>query len=72
MKLYWVLFPIMDLRQVVDVAKRILTKEKIDRQLTGQTSSTLSMSVRDGHNKRVPFDATDDIVVYYSFANESI
>ena len=31
-KLYWVLFPIMDLRQAVEMAKRILTKEKIDRQ----------------------------------------
>ena len=29
-KLYWVLFPIMDLRLVVETAKRILTKEKID------------------------------------------
>ena len=37
-KLYWVLFPIMDLRQVVETAKRILTKEKIDRHLAGQTS----------------------------------
>ena len=36
-KLYWVLFPIMDLRQEVEIAKRILTKEKIDRQLAGQT-----------------------------------
>ena len=31
-KLYWVLFPIMDLRQVVETAKRVLMKEKIDRQ----------------------------------------
>ena len=30
-KLYWVLFPIGDLRQVVETVKRILTKEKIDR-----------------------------------------
>ena len=29
-KLYWVLFPIDDLRQVIESAKRILTKEKID------------------------------------------
>ena len=28
-KLYWVLFPIMDLRQAVEMAKRILMKEKI-------------------------------------------
>ena len=51
----------MDLRQAVETAKRILTKEKIDRKLAGQTSSTPFMSVRDGHNKRVTFDATDDI-----------
>ena len=34
-KLYCILFPIEDLRQVVEIAKRILTKEKLDRQLTG-------------------------------------
>ena len=32
-KLYWTLFPIEDLRQAVETAKRILTKEKLDRQL---------------------------------------
>ena len=31
-KLYWILFPIDDLRQAVETSKRILTKEKIDRQ----------------------------------------
>ena len=31
-KLYWVLFPIDDLRQVVETTQRLLTKEKIDRQ----------------------------------------
>ena len=61
MKLNWVLFPIMDLRKVVERAKRILTKEKIDRQIAGQTSSSLLMSVRDDHNKRVTFNVTDDI-----------
>ena len=30
-KLYWVLFPIDDLRQAVETVERILTKEKIDR-----------------------------------------
>ena len=30
MKLYWILFPIEDLRQGVETAKRILTKEKFD------------------------------------------
>ena len=29
-KLYWILFPIEDLRQAVETAKRILTKEKLD------------------------------------------
>ena len=31
-KLYCILFPIEDLRQVVETAKRILTKEKLDKQ----------------------------------------
>ena len=31
MTLYWILFPIEDLRQAVDVAKRILTEEKLDK-----------------------------------------
>ena len=39
-KLYWVLFPIEDLRIAVDTATRMLTKEKIDKQLAGHTSST--------------------------------
>ena len=60
-KLYWVLFPIMDLRQAVEMAKRILMKEKIDRQLAGQTSSTSFMSIRDNCRKRVTFDMTNDI-----------
>ena len=30
-KLYWILFPKEDLRQVVEIAKTILTKEKLDR-----------------------------------------
>ena len=34
-KLYWILFPIEDLRQAVETAKRILNKEKLDKQLTG-------------------------------------
>ena len=39
--LYWILFPIEDLRQAVETAKRILTKgEKLDKQLTGQTSTS--------------------------------
>ena len=49
----------MGLRQAVETTKRILTKEKIDIQLAGQTSSTPFMNIRDGFNKRVTFNMTD-------------
>ena len=62
-KLYWMLFPIENLRQVVETAKRILTKEKLDRQLTRQYSSTPFMSTRDGYNKRVSFETKEDVVI---------
>ena len=58
-KLYWVLYLIMDLRQPVEMAKRILAKEKIDRQLTGQTSSTPFMSIKEGFSKKVTFNTMD-------------
>ena len=60
-KLYWVLFSTEDLRVVVDTAKRMLTKEKIDKQLAGQTSSTPFMSVRDSQSNRVSFNTPDDL-----------
>ena len=60
-KLYWILFPIEDLRQAVETAKRILTKEKLDRQLTGQSSPTPFMSIRDGHNRKVSFDTKEEL-----------
>ena len=47
-KLYWIMFAIENLRQAVDTAKRILTKEKLEKQLTGQTSNSPFMSVKDG------------------------
>ena len=59
--LYWVLFPIMDLRQVVETAKRILMKEKIDRQLAGQTSSTPFLGINGNFSKKVTLDMMDDI-----------
>ena len=60
-KLYWILFPIEDLRQAVETAKRILTKEKLDKQLTRQTSSNPFMSIREGQNhRRVSFDAREE------------
>ena len=60
-KLYWILFPIEDLRQAVDTAKRILTKEKLDKQLTGQTSTSPFMSIREGTDKRVSFNTRDEL-----------
>ena len=49
------LFPIEDLRKAVETVKRILTKEKLDKQLAGQSSSTPFMSIRDGHYRKVSF-----------------
>ena len=61
-RLYWVLFPIEDLRQEVQTAKRILTKEKIDRQLAGQSSSTPFMNIKDRYiSKKVTFDTQDSL-----------
>ena len=60
-KLYWILFPIKDFRQAVETVKRILTKEKIDRQLTGQSSSTPFMSIRNSHNRKVSFDTREEL-----------
>ena len=44
-RLHLVLFPIEDVRQAGEMANRILTKEKLDRQLAGQSSSTLFMNI---------------------------
>ena len=50
-RLYWVLFPIEDLRVAEDAVKRVLTKEMIDRQFSGQSGTTTPfMKVEDGHN----------------------
>ena len=58
-RLYWVVFPIDNLREAVDTAKRFLTKEKIDRQMTGQ-SSTPFMKLSDKKSRKtVSFDARD-------------
>ena len=47
-----------NLRDAVETAKRFLTKEKIDRQMTGQ-SSTPFMKLTDKKRKSVSFDAKD-------------
>ena len=38
-KLYWILFPINNLREAIDTAKWVMNKEKLDKQLTGQASN---------------------------------
>ena len=61
-RVYWVLFPIEDLRQAVETAKRILTKEKIDRQLAGQSYSTPFMNIKDGYiSEKVIFNMQDSL-----------
>ena len=46
--LYGILFPINNLQEAVDAAKRVLTKEKLDKQLSGQTAnSTAFMKMGD-------------------------
>ena len=39
-KLYWILFPINNLQEAVDAVKRVLTKERLDKQLSGQTANS--------------------------------
>ena len=60
-KLYWILFPIEYLRQTVETAKRILTKEKLDKQLTGQSSASPFMNIRDGSERKVSFNTRDEL-----------
>ena len=57
-RLYWVLFPIDNLCEAVETAKRFLTKEKTDRQMTGQ-SLTSFMKLTDKKRKTVSFDTRD-------------
>ena len=57
-RLYWVLFPIDNLREAVDTAKRFLTKEKIDKQMSGQ-SQTPFMKLTEKKDKTVSFDNRD-------------
>ena len=52
------LFPIDNLCEVVETAKRFLTKEKIDGQMTGQ-STTPFMNLTEKKRKTVTFDARD-------------
>ena len=59
-RLYWVLSSIDNLCDAVETAKRFLTKEKIDRQMTGQ-SSTPFMKLTEKKRKSVSFNAKDTL-----------
>ena len=58
--------PFINLRDVIDLAKRVLTKEKLDRQLTGQTSTPFmkatnndSSSTQNNPKRGVTFDVME-------------
>ena len=66
--LYVTLINVNILRDTIDLAKRILTKEKLDRQLTGQTSTPfMKATINDNHStqsnpkKGVTFDAMETL-----------
>ena len=60
-KLYWILFPIEDLRQAEETGKRMLTKGKLDKQLTGQSSASPFMNIRNGTERKVSFNVRDEL-----------
>ena len=67
-RLYSTLINVNNLRDAIDLAKRVLTKEKLDRQLTGQSSipfmkasSNDSHLPQNHHKKGVTFDAMETL-----------
>ena len=68
-RLYSTLINVNNLRDAIDLAKRVLTKEKLDRQLTGQASTPFmkATSNNDSHSpqkhqkKGVMFDAMETL-----------
>ena len=65
-RLYSTLINVNNLRDAIDLAKRVLTKEKMDRQVTGQSSTPFikassndSHSPQNHHKKGLTFDAME-------------
>ena len=65
-QLYSTLINVNNLRDAIDLSKRVLTKEKLDRQLTGQSSTPfMKATSNDNHppqhyqNRGVKFDAME-------------
>ena len=46
---------------MVETGKRILTKEKLDKLLTRQASTSLFISIREGTSRKVSFDTRDEL-----------
>ena len=62
------LINVNNLRDAIDLAKRVLTKEELDRQLTGQTSTPfMKVTINDSHStqnnpkKGMTFDAIETL-----------
>ena len=68
-RLYSTLINVNNCRDTIDLAKRVLTKEKLDRQLTGQSSTPFMKATSSGdshlpqshHKKGVTFDAMETL-----------
>ena len=68
-RLYWILYPIDNLRVAVETPKRVLTMEKIGRQMSGQSSAMPFMRVSNDNNystknsckKGVTFDVLETL-----------
>ena len=68
-RLYSTLINVNNLRDAIDLAKRVLTKENLDRQLTGQSSTPFMKATSNGdshspqsHQKKgVTFDAMENL-----------
>ena len=65
-RLYSTLINVNNLRDAIDLAKRVLTKEKLDRQLAGQSSTPFmkasnndSHMPQNHHKKGVTFHAME-------------
>ena len=62
-QLYSTLINVNNLRDAIDLAKRVLTKEKLDRQLTGQSSTPFmkTTSNNDSSSSQKPSEERHDV-----------
>ena len=67
-QLYVTLINVNNLRDAIDLGKRVLTKEKLDRQLTGQSSTPFmrvtiddNCSTQNNHKRGVTLDVIETL-----------